>query len=217
MAKLRIGVIGLGKFGFRFGAALVQLGHEVVGVDSNPESVRKARHVFTQVYQAEAADKKVLDQIGFAELNHVTVSVGDSIAASTMISMYLKEMGIPTVWVKAVNTDHEKLLRKIGVDEVIIPELMAAAQFANRLAIPGFIEYLPFDQEVSLQEVALKEWAGKSLRQITLANRFSIQVIAVKRAGMKKFRFIPKADELLQAGDALVLIGPNDQLSNIKP
>ncbi|MDD2318136.1 MAG: NAD-binding protein, partial [Desulfobacterales bacterium] len=110
MAKLRIGVIGLGKFGFRFGAALVQLGHEVVGVDSDPERVRQARHVFTQVYQAEAADKKALEQIGFAELNHVMVSVGDSIAASTMISMYLKEMGIPAVWVKAVNTDHEKLL-----------------------------------------------------------------------------------------------------------
>lgn len=217
MAKLRIGVIGLGKFGFRFGATLVQLGHEVIGVDSDPENVRQARHVFTQVYQAEAADKKVLEQIGFAELNHVMVSVGDSIAASTMISMYLKEMGIPAVCVKAVNTDHEKLLRKIGVDEVIIPELMAAAQLANRLAIPGFIEYLPFDQEVALQEVAVKEWAGKSLRQINLTNRFSVQVIAVKKAGMKNFRFIPKADELLQAGDALVLIGPKDQLSNIKP
>ena len=217
MAKLRIGVIGLGKFGFRFGATLVQLGHEVVGVDSDPERVRQARHVFTQVYQAEAADKKALEQIGFAELNHVMVSVGDSIAASTMISMYLKEMGIPAVWVKAVNTDHEKLLRKIGVDEVIIPELMAATQLANRLAIPGFIEYLPFDQEVALQEVAVKEWAGKSLRQINLTNRFSIQVIAVKKAGMKKFRFIPMADELLQAGDALVLIGPKDRLSDIKP
>ncbi len=121
------------------------------------------------------------------------------------------------MWVKAVNTDHEKLLRKIGVDEVIIPELMAVAQFASRLAIPGFIEYLPFDQEVSLHEVAVKEWAGKTLRQINLSNRFSIQVIAVKKAGMKNFRFIPKADDSLQAGDTLVLIGPNDQLSNIKP
>jgi trk system potassium uptake protein TrkA len=215
--KLQVGIIGLGKFGFRFGKTLVQLGHDVVGIDVNPDHIRRAQQVFTQVYQADAMDKKALEQIGFREMTHALVSVGESIEASTMISMYLKELGVSQVWVKGVNTDHEKLLRKIGVDEVIIPEHMAAKDFANRLAIPGFIEYLPFDQNVALKQLVVDKWAGKTLRQIDLTNTYSIQVVAVKKTGEPRFRYIPKADDPLEKEDTLVVIGTTERLALIKP
>lgn len=215
--KFQTGVIGLGKFGFKFGQTMTQLGQNVLGVDINPDNIKRAQRIFTQVYQANAMDKKVLEQLGLEDLHHVLVSVGDSIEASAMISMYLKEMGIPVVWVKAVNTDHEKLLRRIGVDEVIIPEHLAAKQLANRLAIPGFIEYLPFHKDIVLKELTVKKWAGKNLRQIDLTNRFNIQVIAIKKAGDKKLKFIPKAEDLLYKDDTLVVVGHTEHLSKIKP
>lgn len=213
--KLQVGVIGLGKFGYKFGKTLIGLGHAVLGIDSDSENVMRAQQVFTQVFQAEAMNKKALEQLGIADLNHVLVSVGDSIAASTMISMYLKEMGIPRVLVKAINSDHEKLLLKVGVDEVIIPEHLAAKQFANRVANPGFIEHLPFDTNMVIKELLVKEWAGKKLREIDLTNRFNAQVIAIRKTGEERFRFIPKADDKLDAGDALVVLGHNDKLLQI--
>ena len=213
--KLQVGVIGLGKFGFWFAKNLMDLGQEVLGVDKDPENIRRAQHHLTQVYQADAADKEALKQIGFADLTHALVSVGDDISAGTIISLYLKDLGIPSVWVKAVNSDHKRLLNKIGVERVIIPEHVAAKQLANRMAVPGFLSHLPFDKDWALKELTVKKWAGKSLRQLDLTNRYHIQVIAVKKAGPNRFSFIPKADDVLDEGDVLAIIGRSDNLSKI--
>ena len=215
--KLQIGIIGLGKFGFRFGKALVDLGHDVVGVDTDMDRVKMAQNVFTQVYQADAIEKQALEQIGFADMTHALISVGESIAASAMISMYLKEMGVPSVWVKAINDDHRKLLLKIGVDRVIIPEYMAAKEFAHRLAVPGFIEYLPFDRSMALKELTVKNWTGKTLKDLDLTNKYGIQVIAIKADGSRRFRFIPRADIPLREGQVLVALGKAEVLGQVKP
>jgi len=151
--KLQVGVIGLGKFGLKFGKTLVDLGHEVLGIDNNYERIAQAQNILTQVLQADATNKEALKQIGVGDLTHVLISVGESIAASTMITMFLKELNVPQVWAKATNSDHEKLLRKIGIDEVVIPEHMAAKQIANRIAMPGFIEHLPFDKSMGIKGI----------------------------------------------------------------
>jgi trk system potassium uptake protein TrkA len=215
--KLQIGVIGLGKFGLKFGQTLVALGHEVLGVESDTDKVKSAQHILTQVFQTDAMSREALDQIRIQDLEHVLVSVGDSIAASVMITMYLKELGVPKVWVKAINKDHEKLLHKIGADEVVIPEFMAAKQIASRIAMPGFIEYLSFDRSMAVKEFTVKRWAGKSLKELNLTNTFGIQIIAVRRNGSTRYEYIPKADELFQEGDNFVAIGKIAQMTKIIP
>ena len=215
--KLQVGIIGLGKFGMKFAQTLISLGHEVLGVDKDQEKIKNAQHLLTQVYQTDAMNREALEQIRIHDLEHVLISVGDSISASVMISMYLKELGAPKIWAKAIHKDHEKILYKIGVDEVVIPEYMAAKQIANRIAMPGFIEHLPFDKSMAVKEFSVKRWVGKSLRELDITNSFGIQVIAVRSNGKKEYRYIPKADEIFYKGDSFVAIGDLDQLSKISP
>ncbi|NDY56538.1 TrkA family potassium uptake protein [Desulfovibrio sulfodismutans] len=217
MAVLQIGIIGLGKFGYYLGKNLVGMGHQVLGLDADPEKVRNAQNVLTQVYQLEASDKKALEQIRVADMAHVVVSVGHSMEASILISLYLKELGASKIWVKAVSTDHEKILRRIGVDEVFIPERYAAKQLAHRLANPGLIEFLPMDQQVAIKELIVEAWAGKTLRQLALTNTYGVQVIAYRLQGEKHYSYIPKADEPLRQGDFLVVVGNEKKLSDLKP
>ncbi len=214
---VQVGVVGLGKFGLEFGRHLANLGVDILGIDTDEDNIKHAKHIFTQVYLGNAADKETLKQIGVGDLSHVLVSVGDSIAASAMISMYLKEIGVPVVWVKAINKDHAKLLKKIGVDDVFIPESMAARQLANRTTIPGFIDYFPFNNEIVVKEIKIATWAGRSLRDLDLTNKQRIQVIAVKKNGEKDYVFIPQANEKLAVDDVLVIIGEIDSLDKIEP
>jgi len=214
--KRQIGVIGLGKFGLKFGETLIALGHEVLGIDADNEKVMGARHILTQVYKADAMNKKALEQIRVQDLDCVLISVGSSIAASAMIALYLKELGVPRILAKAVNEDHEKLLYKIGVDEVIIPEFMAAKQIASRIVMPGFIDYLPFDESMVVKELPVKKWAGQRLRDLDLTNKFGIQVIAIRKNGEEKYQYIPKADYVFTEGDIIVAIGKIEQLLKIK-
>jgi len=217
MAVMQIGIIGLGKFGFHLGRQLVDMGHQVLGLDADPEKVRDAQAALTQVYQLEATDKKALEQIRAADMSHMVVSVGHSMEASILISLYLKELGTPKIWVKAVSTDHEKILRRIGVDEVFIPERYAARQLAHRLANPGLIEFLPMDQQVAIKELAVDVWAGKTLRQLDLTNTLGVQVIAYRLGGEKTYSYIPKADKELRQGDFLVVVGNDKKLCALKP
>ncbi len=215
--KTQVGVIGLGKFGMKFGEILTEHGNEVLGIDNDPDRVQDGQRALTQVFQADAMNRTALEQIRIHDLECVLVSVGDSIAASAMISMYLKEMGVPKVWVKAINRDHENLLRKIGVDEVIIPEYMAASTMANRIAMPGFIEHLSFDKTMGVQEFLINNWAGKSLRTLDITNTFDVQVIAVRSNATSDYRYIPKADQVFSKGERFVAVGKISQLAKIKP
>jgi trk system potassium uptake protein TrkA len=217
MVKEQVCIIGLGKFGFHMGRCLVELGREVLGVDGDAEKVKNAQGVFTQVYQLDARDKRALEQIHVDEMSHVVVSVGHSMEASILISLYLKELGVPQVWVKAISTDHEKLLNKIGVDMVFIPERFAAKNMAHQLASPGLIEYLPMDRNVALKEIGIDGWAGQTLRQLDLTNKHQVQVIAWKRYDAENYSFIPKADKALSQGDKLVLVGREDKLALLRP
>lgn len=214
---MQIGIIGLGKFGLKFGQSAVKLGQSVLGVDGHAGRIKLAQNLLSQVYQVDASNKDALAQLGFSDMNYVLVSVGDSIAASAMITMYLKELGVQKVWVKAINTDHEKLLRKVGADEVIIPENLAAKQLANKMIDPGFIEYLPFEKEMALKELVVKKWAGKPLRDLDLTNQYNAQILAIKRTGASSFKFIPKAADILNEGDIIIVLGNNVELTKIMP
>ncbi len=214
--KKEVAVIGLGKFGFYFARTLAELGTPVVGIDSHASRVQRARDVLTRVFRADATNSEALEQLGIADIPHVLVSVGDSIAASSMICMYLKELGVERVWVKAVNPDHQRLLYKLGVDEVIIPEQFAAVQLASRVAIPGFLQYASFDADMSFQELVVDRWAGRSLRDLDLTNRRGIQIIAIRGADEKNFRFLPSADYVLRKGDHLVVIRRTNDISEIR-
>ncbi len=215
--KPQICVIGLGKLGFQFGHALIQSGQKVIGIDINPVNLQRAQHVFSQVYEADASQKQALEQIGLSEITHALISVGDSISTSAMVTMYLKELNIPNVWVKAVNEDHAKLLLKTGADNVIIPEHMAANQLADRIVIPGIIDRLPFDSEMLITEITIDKLANKTLREINITNRLNCQIIAIQKHNEDQYRYIPKADDTLQKGDVLIVIGSKKSLSKIDP
>lgn len=212
--KLQIGVVGLGKFGLSFAEQLVEFGHEVLGLDHNSNRIKHAQGKLTQVFLADAREKEVLEQTGIGEFKHVMVSVGDSVSASAMITMFLKELEVKQVWVKARDFEHGKLLEKIGADRVVIPEDLAARQLADQLTHPGFVNYLPFDHNMIIQKLTIDHSAGQTLRQLDLTNRHKIQVIAVHPENGLKPTFIPHPDEVLKVGDILMVIGHRKQLDD---
>ncbi len=204
--KQEIAVIGLGKFGFYFAKTLAELGFPVIGIDSRPARVQLAKDSLTKVYRADANTVEALEQLGLRGISYVLVSVGDSIAASSMISMYLKELDVEQVWVKAVSPEHQRLLYKLGVDTVIIPEQLAAVQLASKVAIPGFLQYAAFDPELCFQELVVDKWAGKVLRQLNRPNKKNVMVISIRRKDDDQGSVIPNAEYVLQKGDKLVVM-----------
>jgi trk system potassium uptake protein TrkA len=171
--------------------------------------------VLTKVFEANATDKIALEQLGIAEMGNVVVSVGKSMEASILIALHLKEIGAPKVWAKAISEEHEIVLQKLGVEEVVFPERFAAQGLARKLVVPGVVDFLSLAEGVLVRELEVKEWAGKTLRQLNLTNIYELQVVAIKALQKKHFDFVPKADRVLQAGDVLLILGEEEKLSQI--
>lgn len=216
-SKIQTGIIGIGKFGMALGKSLIKLGQDVIGVDNRESAVKGAQDIFSQVYVADPTDMIALKQLRLADLEYVVVCVGQRMDSSILISLHLKELGAKNIWVKAISTDHEKILHKIGVDYVIFPERFAAQQLAHKLIKPGLLQLLPFWKGVVLQELEVDQWNGQRLREIDMTNRFGAQVVAIKKAGQDEFRFVPRADLILEKGDMLVVIGDEETIAEIIP
>ncbi len=214
--KIEVGVIGLGKFGGALAEALGELEHHVVGIDADMDRVRHAQNLLTHVYQAEATDKGALEELGVTELDYVVVSVGSFMGPSILVAMNLLELGVENIWVKAMSEEHVRVLKRLGVPNVIFPEQHVARQLAHQLAVPGLLEYLPLGSGIALRETEVDKWAGTSLRELSLPSSMGAQIVAVKKAETAGYDFVPKADNVLSEGDVLVLLGPADKISEIE-
>jgi len=88
----RVVVIGLGIFGFNIAKDLYENGIEVVAIDKNKEVIQKIKGFSTKAILADGRDKDILESIGIQPDDVVIVSFGEDLAASTLITLHLKEM-----------------------------------------------------------------------------------------------------------------------------
>lgn len=206
--KKRYCVIGLGNFGFHVVKNLYEKGMEVVAIDTDKEKVQKVQDCSSYAILGDASKKEFLLAQGIGEMDAVVVSTGERSHLSTLITLYLKEMKIPRILVKAVSEDHGRILERVGATEVIYPEKDMAAKTARALATPNIMDYIPLAEEYSISEVDPPgHYIGKSLIQLDLRKRFQVTVIAVKDMISDQFIAVPPPDYVIKDSDMLVFIG----------
>lgn len=210
-------VIGLGNFGFSAAVSLAARGNEVLVIDSNAKRIEKIKDFVTEAIIADAKEKDVLKEFIQPEVDAVIVNLGDTIESSALATLYLKELGVKHIVVKAVEEIHGTILSKIGANEIINPEKDSAERLAEKLTSPNIIENIPLMPEYSIVEIAVPDrFAGKSLKELQLRKKYNIEVIAVKDVLMNKTTMIPNADYKLLPDNILVILSRKDDLERFK-
>jgi trk system potassium uptake protein TrkA len=213
----RVVVIGLGIFGFNIVKDLYENGFEVVAVDKNKEIIQKIRDFSTRALLADGTDKEVIESIGIQPDDVVIVSFGEDLAASTLITLYLKEMKVKNIIVKAPNEDHKRVLEKVGATEVIIPEREMADKVAKSLISPNVLDYIPLSDEYTICEIVPPPgFMGKSIAELHLRSKYRIEVIAVRETLPERLTMVPRADFVIKDSDVLVVIGREGDIQEIK-
>jgi trk system potassium uptake protein len=199
-------VFGLGRFGGSLVKELYQNGIEVLAVDIDQQKVDEYAKYAIHAVQLTNFDETSLQMLDITSFDHVFVSFGDNIEGSILLTLLLKEMGVKKVWAKASNDNHQKVLTKIGVDQVIHPERDMAKKIANYISSKSIIDYIELSSEHSIVEIiASPKIYNKTLQALDTRNRFGCNIIAIKRDGVVKISLIP--NELILKGDILVVIG----------
>lgn len=175
-------ILGLGRYGMAVAKELVENGADVLAVDHNEELVNDAISELPVCRCADITDPEVIKQLGISNIDVVIIAVSGSLETSVMATTLCKEAGVKNVIVKCSNEMHAKILSRVGADKVVLPERESGIRLAKNLLSSGFIDILDLTNNVSLVEIDVKpEWVGKSLIDLNLRKKYSINVIAIQQ------------------------------------
>ena len=199
-------VIGLGRFGSALSRQLCKLGAEVLALDVRADFVQQISADVTHAVVGDAQDKEVLKALGVRNLDCAVIAIGDNLAASVLTVMNLQELGVPRLVCKAHDEMHSRVLQKLGVDQVVVPELEQAQRLARILQSHNVLDYIELSSDYGILEVpAPKSWADKTIRELNVRAKMDINIIAVKNG--EKTMVSPSADYRICGDDVLAVLG----------
>jgi trk system potassium uptake protein len=218
MAEIkRFVVIGLGSFGSALAKKLKSNGIRVTGIDADPDSVEDIQDHLFEAVVGDATDRESLAALSLDRADGVVISLGEDITRSLLATLHAKELGARHIVVKGVTSEHGKLLKSLGVERVIFPEIEMAQQLADRLTWPSVIDFLPIDPEYSFVEVAMPDsLCGKRLIDSDLRKRFGVWVVGVKDALTGKLTMFPDGEFRLTEDQMVLLVGKEKDLKRFR-
>jgi trk system potassium uptake protein TrkA len=208
-------ILGLGRFGYSIATTLSESGYEVMVVDKSEEKIQEISALVTHAVQADTTDMDTLRSLGIRNFDVAVVSIGKDIQASIMTTLLLKELGVPMVVAKASTDIHERVLKKIGADRIILPEHEMGIRIATNLISGSIIDYIQLSSEYSIVEIGiLPEWQNKTIIELNLRAKYGINIIAIQRKG--DIDISPRPDYALTLEDELVVVGDNRSLQKLE-
>lgn len=215
MAKKSFVVFGLGEFGQSVALTMVKNGYEVLAVDRREDRVQEIADHVTRAVRADATDMEVLKELGLDTVDGAIVAIGSSLEAGILITIGAKECGVPYVLAKAKDAIAEKVLRRVGADEVVFPERAMGIRIGNNLTSGNFSDIIELSSKFSMVEMTIPAgWHGKTLRQLNLLRTLGLNVIGRKQGEDVTIALNP--DEVLDPEAVYIVVGKNESLEKVK-
>ena len=126
-----IAVIGLGTFGTAFARRATENGASVTGIDIVQKKVDRLLNELHETIGADARDEKALRECALDEHDLVVIAVGRDVEASLLAAHHAKALGAKQLFVKAQSNHQEDILKAIGADRVLRPEIEAGHALAD--------------------------------------------------------------------------------------
>lgn len=207
-------IFGIGKFGRSVAEELSLAGHKVLAVDKDREKVEQVADTVTMAVVADVNDARQMEGLGLKDFDAAVVTTTGDLSATVMCIMLLKEAGVKQVIAKASDERQAEVYKKLGADQIIIPEKEAALSVAHILLNKDLLNVYELSDDFVLAEVAMRsEWAGKSLRSLDLRRTKSVTVAAIRVNGELFSNW--DADKALPSDATVVLITSKTNLNKL--
>lgn len=198
-------IVGMGELGKHLAYKLNELNNEVCIIDSNPDLIRVMSEDFQNAYSGNCMDKTTLSNLGIPNFDICVVAIGNNFQASLEITNHLKELGAKYIISKASSDIQAKFLKMAGANKTIYPEKDMAERLAIRCNAQNLFDYIELPGNYGIYEIqVLKSWAGKSLIQLDLRNKYHINIIAIRKN--KTEIIMPDANYIIDENDHIYLI-----------
>ena len=189
-------VIGLGMFGRTIATQLVSFGNHVLGIDSDEVRVNDVIDEISEAVIADVRDDESLREAGVDQYDVAVIAIGDDLESNVLCTMNVKLLGVETIWAKAMNPTHHRILDRLGADRVIHPEEEIGQHVAQMLHNPLVRDYLSLGDGNYLVDLSIPEtFEGKRLEELKQFTFFTwsfyflpfIQIPSLERSCLNHF------------------------------
>ena len=207
-------IIGLSQFGRQTARKLVRLGEEVLAIDIDLEKVdRIAEEVDAR--QGDCLDEAVLQALDIPDYDHVIVAISEDIQASALVTTLVKEMGAKHIICQSYDEKHSRLLRRIGADYIVCPEMDMGDRVARKFSA-DLLDFIPLSGDQSIVEVNIPlSWVGKSLRELNVRVNYGVNVIGIRKTGSDFLETNLNPDLRFKENDTLMVIGMSENIARM--
>lgn len=214
----KFAVIGLGTFGMSIAKELARRGAEVLAIDNDPLHIEAIKDEVAYAVTLDATDRKALMSQNIQDMDTVVVAMGENFEALILTVVHLLELNVKKVMARANGAQQRLILEKMGVHEILSPELEVGRIVAERLMNPSLISFIPLPDGYEIAEIKTPpEIANRTLADINLRNRYKLTLITIKRAFEKNkdgelvteehIIGVPGSDTVIFDSDTIIVFG----------
>ena len=207
-------IIGIGKFSKNLIQALHNTKIHIIAIDHDEKTIADIANVIDVAITGDATSEKFLTDNGIHKVEKIIIGVGTDIQTSLLTATTLIELGAKNIYAKANSDTHEKILRQIGIKNIIKPESVAARKLATQLLNPIFdanvtdFEVEIYDDTLSIARVTLvnKKYFDIEIMKLGLPLE-KVNIILVSRKGKN---ILPYGSLKLKEGDRVNVLGSHE-------
>lgn len=216
MAAKEFCVIGLGHFGIAVAETLASMNHNVTVIDTDSSKIKKITNNFANIngLELDATDLESLQSAGVRSIGDIILAIGSDIQSSLLVAANLQELEIPNIIAKAIDYRHEHILRAIGINQIVKPDISSGRQTALKALWGLEVDIKDIDGEYSISSVEAtnKEILGKTLEEAKLINNKLFNIIRIEH---DKKIILADADTVLSYGDEVLFIAKNKSIQEL--
>ena len=215
MKKKEFVVIGMGQFGANVAISLGSRGAVVMVVDRDEQKLELVADRVTHTICADASNPEVMHSLGIHNYDGAIVGIGNNLEASVLITIQLKELGVPFIMAKASNDLEGRILHKVGADKIVFPDKEMGFRVGNQIMNGNYFEAIELSERYSIVDLDVPEsWKGKSLRELDIRSRYGVSIIGIR--GLEETNINPEPEYELQEDDVLIALGHNSELQRLR-
>ena len=212
---MKILIAGAGEVGFHLAKLLSFEAQDITLIDTDKESLNYAdSHLDIRVLRGDATSISILREAR-VETSDLVIAVTSSEATNIAICAIAKQLGSKRTIARISNTefvDHQEEIGFInfGIDELISPEQLAAAEIKFLLDQSAFLDSYEFEEgALTMVGISLPKTApfvGKTVREAAqVFPEIHFMPIVVRRAATQ-YTLIPRGDTEFKADDLVYFI-----------
>jgi trk system potassium uptake protein TrkA len=222
-------IIGLGVFGKNLALDLAQLGADVLAIDRREDNISQIKDEVGAAVVMDFADPMALAHFPIKEMDAVIIAIGDDFERSIALTVKAQELGAKQLVCRVLSPMHERLLKLLKVERLVIPEEVAARGLAHSLLMRGVVDGFDMGNGHSIIEAKVPaKLVGTCLKENgPVFKKAGVWIVTIKRIDTGLLQKVIKTeddeekrrtlgvvalDEVFQADDIFVLFGQEKNL-----